>query len=234
MSLSPFVKGFFFVGYFIYFHFKCYSPFPVSPPQTPYSLPFPASMKVLPHPPTHPLTHSSLSALAFPYPESSSLHRTKGLPSQWCKGFLCEENFYKIFNSWGNLFEEMSWVNIFCGSSVLSCLGLPATAVGQSFFDKWIGCLRLLNYLYLRGWDRSLTKCPWFDKIPVLLGVTVAPEKTVPFLWKVVWHSLFQWCPFRQGRYLVRFLLWVRPGALAFMVPPAFCTSHANMSRLVT
>ena len=55
------------------------SPFPVSPPQAPYSLlPPPASMRVLPNPPTH----SCLSNLAFTYPGSSSLHRTKEFPSQ--------------------------------------------------------------------------------------------------------------------------------------------------------
>ena len=38
------------------------SPFFVSPLQTPYPIsPYPASMRVLPHPPTH----SSLNALAF-------------------------------------------------------------------------------------------------------------------------------------------------------------------------
>ena len=43
-------------------------------------LPPPAFMRVLPHPPTY----SCLSDLTFPYPESSSLQRTKGLPSQSC------------------------------------------------------------------------------------------------------------------------------------------------------
>ena len=32
-------------------------------------------------PPTNPLTHSRLPALAFPYTEASSLHRTKGFSS---------------------------------------------------------------------------------------------------------------------------------------------------------
>ena len=55
------------------------SPFPVSSPQTPDPLlPLSASMRVLPYLPTH----SCLSDLAFPYPGSLSLHRTKGLPSQ--------------------------------------------------------------------------------------------------------------------------------------------------------
>ena len=54
------------------------SPFLVSPLQTPNSIPpYPASMRVLPHPPTH----SCLTALAFLYTGASSLHRTKGLPS---------------------------------------------------------------------------------------------------------------------------------------------------------
>ena len=54
-------------------------PFPVSPPQDSYPLlPPTASIRVLPYPPTH----SCLSSLAFPYPGSSSLHWTKGLPSQ--------------------------------------------------------------------------------------------------------------------------------------------------------
>jgi hypothetical protein len=57
-------------------------PFPVSPPQAPYPLLSPlASMRFLPHLPTH----SCLSALAFPYPGPPRLHRTKGLPSQWCQ-----------------------------------------------------------------------------------------------------------------------------------------------------
>ena len=54
------------------------SPFPGSLLETPYSIPPPsASMRVLPHPPTH----SCLPTLAFPYTGASSLHRTKDLPS---------------------------------------------------------------------------------------------------------------------------------------------------------
>ena len=50
--------------------------FPVSPMETPYLLtPPPASMWVLPHPPTH----SHLPALAFTYTGALSLHGTKGL-----------------------------------------------------------------------------------------------------------------------------------------------------------
>jgi hypothetical protein len=54
---------------------------PVSPPQTPYSVPHPpASMRVLPHP----TTHSCFLDMAFLYTGASSLPRTKGLSSHWC------------------------------------------------------------------------------------------------------------------------------------------------------
>jgi hypothetical protein len=65
-------------------------------------LPF-ASMRVL----LHPLIHTCLSALEFPYAEASSLHRTKGLPSHlmpdkviscytciWSHGSLC------VYSNW--------------------------------------------------------------------------------------------------------------------------------------
>ena len=54
------------------------SPFPVSSLQTPYPIPpYPASMRVLPHLPSH----SCLTTPAFLYTGASSLHRTKGLLS---------------------------------------------------------------------------------------------------------------------------------------------------------
>ena len=54
-------------------------PLPRFPSTSPHPLLSPpASMRMLPHLPTH----SCLNGLAFPYPGSSSLHRTKGLPSQ--------------------------------------------------------------------------------------------------------------------------------------------------------
>jgi hypothetical protein len=52
--------------------------FPVSSLKTSYPTPpTPVSKTVL----SHPLTHSCLPNLAFPYIGASSLHRTKGLPS---------------------------------------------------------------------------------------------------------------------------------------------------------
>ena len=54
------------------------SPFPVPLHKVPIYSPFPLPLWVLPNLPTH----SCLSALAFAYPGSSSLHKAKGLPSQ--------------------------------------------------------------------------------------------------------------------------------------------------------
>ena len=57
-------------------------PFLVSLLQTSYPIPLPfASMRVLPHR----LPHSCLTTLASPCTGPSSLHRTKGLPSQGCQ-----------------------------------------------------------------------------------------------------------------------------------------------------
>jgi hypothetical protein len=45
-------KNTFLIGYFIFLHFKCYPLFPL---ETTYPIPQPlTSMKVFPHPPTHP------------------------------------------------------------------------------------------------------------------------------------------------------------------------------------
>ena len=56
-------------------------PFLLSPLETPYPiLPNTASVRVLPHPPTH----SCLPILAFPYIRASSLHRAQDLSSHWC------------------------------------------------------------------------------------------------------------------------------------------------------
>jgi hypothetical protein len=65
------------IEYFLYLHFKC-CPLSQSPPGNPYPIPPPpASMRVFPYPPTHPL----LPALALPYTGASSLYKTKDLSS---------------------------------------------------------------------------------------------------------------------------------------------------------
>jgi hypothetical protein len=57
------------------------SPFLISPPETLYPIPpYPAPMRVFPCPPTY----SCLPTFTFPYTGASSLHKTKGLSSNWC------------------------------------------------------------------------------------------------------------------------------------------------------
>jgi hypothetical protein len=63
--------------FFIYIS-NVFSPFQVSPSETPYPIPSPpAFMKVLLHPPT-----PILLTLAFPYTEALNTLRPKGLSSQ--------------------------------------------------------------------------------------------------------------------------------------------------------
>jgi hypothetical protein len=66
---------------FYLFTFKMLSPFLFSPLQTPY--PF-LLLLLLWGCPSPSLTHTCLTALAFPYAGASSLYLTKGLPSYWC------------------------------------------------------------------------------------------------------------------------------------------------------
>lgn len=56
---------------------------PLRNPPTPFNLLF-AFMRVL----SHPSTHSSLPALAFPYTVASNPHRARGYSSHWCPARL--------------------------------------------------------------------------------------------------------------------------------------------------
>jgi hypothetical protein len=68
-----------FFGYFLYLHFKYYPlpPFHSHPRNFLSYPPFSCFYEGVPHP----LTHSCLPAMAFPYTGASSLQRTKGLSS---------------------------------------------------------------------------------------------------------------------------------------------------------
>ena len=71
----------FFIGYFVYLHFKCYHSFLVSlPRKTPLIPPLPLFLLGCFPPPSY----SCLPALAFQYTGASGLHATKGLSSNWC------------------------------------------------------------------------------------------------------------------------------------------------------
>jgi hypothetical protein len=69
------VYFFFFILDIFFISISKVIPFPFLPAQIPYPIPppLPASMRVLPHLPTH----CHLTAMAFAYTGTSSLHRTK-------------------------------------------------------------------------------------------------------------------------------------------------------------
>jgi hypothetical protein len=70
----------YFIGYFLYLHFKCF-PLPRSPLQKPpIQSPFLCLYEGAPPSPTH----SHLPTLAFPYTEASNILSPKGLSSHWC------------------------------------------------------------------------------------------------------------------------------------------------------
>jgi hypothetical protein len=71
----------FYTGYFLYLHFKCYTPSPITP-RIPCLIPLPLILWVCS--PTQPLTQFYHFTQAFPYTGSCSLHRTKALSSYWC------------------------------------------------------------------------------------------------------------------------------------------------------
>jgi hypothetical protein len=74
---STFLSSFFFNWLFYLLIFQMLFPLTSFPFTNSYPLPLPTSMRVLPYP------LSCFSTLTISYPPSSSLHRTKGLPSQW-------------------------------------------------------------------------------------------------------------------------------------------------------
>jgi hypothetical protein len=71
----------FFIGYFLYLNFKCYSLSRFSPIWNPLlHPPSPCFYKGIPSPPTP----FCLPTMSPPYTGASSLHRIKGLSSHWC------------------------------------------------------------------------------------------------------------------------------------------------------
>jgi hypothetical protein len=78
--MNVFWSSFFEIFYWIFSLFICQivSPFPISPPKTPYPI-SPASIRMF----SYPSIHLCLTALAFPYTGALSLPRTKSLSSHW-------------------------------------------------------------------------------------------------------------------------------------------------------
>jgi hypothetical protein len=74
-------SSFFFIGYFIYLHFKLF-PFPVSSLQTPYPIPHAPCFYEGAPPPTHSLPHHCPS---IPLCWSIEPPQNQGPPSHWCQ-----------------------------------------------------------------------------------------------------------------------------------------------------
>jgi hypothetical protein len=72
----------YFIWYFLYLHFKCYTFFWLPLWKTFYPSPLPLLLWGCS--PTHPPTHSHFTVLTFSYTGALSLHRTKQLSSHWC------------------------------------------------------------------------------------------------------------------------------------------------------
>ena len=77
--IGSFHGNFFFIGYFIYLHFKCY-PLSLLPSRNLlFHLPSLCFYEDAPHP-----AHSFFPTLAFAYTGASGLPRTKDFSSHWC------------------------------------------------------------------------------------------------------------------------------------------------------
>jgi hypothetical protein len=96
MSTSWFFFFFFFYWIFSLFTFQMLSPFQVFPLETSHPIPAPSvSMRVLPHPPTHPPTP------AFPPWHSPTLgHRTPSGPISWLFNHRCKDSQRSRYCAW--------------------------------------------------------------------------------------------------------------------------------------
>jgi len=150
---------------FYLFTFQMLLPFQVSPLQTPYPIPpNPASMKLLPYPPTH----SCLTALAFLYTGASSFHRTKDFSSHWCQirpifCYICSwsHGSAHVFSLDGGLVPGSSLVGWYCCSyeiaSPFSSFSPPSnSSIGVSVVSTMVGLKHL--YLYWSGSGRAFQK----------------------------------------------------------------------------
>ena len=107
--------------------------FLVSPLKTPCPTPLPASMKVMPRPPTH----SCLITLAFLYTRASSFHRTKDLPLMPDKAILCyicswSHGFLHVYSLVGGLLPRSSGVSV-CLTLLFFLWGYKPIHLLQSF-----------------------------------------------------------------------------------------------------
>jgi hypothetical protein len=125
-----------FIRYFIYLHFKCYPPFQFSlhkPPNTSF-LP-PSSMRVLTHPPIHPLP-SHLPGISLHWGIEFPQEREPPFPLTPDKSMLCYINNWShgslhVYSLFGGLVPGSSRVSGSCCCS--SCGGCKPLQLLQSF-----------------------------------------------------------------------------------------------------
>jgi hypothetical protein len=174
------------------------SPFPISPyPVNPhYILPFPPSMRVLPHPPTH----SHLTSLALPYTRASSLHRTKGLSFHWCPTKPSSATYAAgaMGPSLGALGDLASW---YCCSSYgvatpfFSFRPFSNFSTGVPMLSPMVGCKHLP--LCLSGSGRSSPETAISDFCQqALLGIHNSVWVWCLYMgWINRWYSLWMTFP---------------------------------------
>jgi hypothetical protein len=150
------------------------SPFLVSPPQIPHSLP----LLLWGCSPTHPLTpasllthlstHSHITGLASPYTGALSLHRNKGLSSHWFEISPSSATYAagaRFCQSWANLilnsFGRPSWISASCivGNtklfyttqggrySLAACYFFPSSSFPQNH-------ILLMRKLWIHNWRK--------------------------------------------------------------------------------
>ena len=137
-----------------------------------FHLPGFSSTNLLSHPPAcfykgaHPPTHSSLTALAFPYTGASSLHRTKGLSSHWCLTRSSSATY--VAGAMGPSMHTL-WLIVYCLGALRSpvswyCFSSYGITIPFSSFRVWYPFQRMktssLNHRE-RGWNKSL----WIQSI---------------------------------------------------------------------
>ena len=152
-----FLNFYFFLGYFIYLHFKCYTPSqsPLCKPSIPFLLPFVSKM-VLPHS----STHSCLTTLASPYARARILHNHGPplplVPDKAILCYFCSHGPIHVYSVVGGLIPESSgqgWgapISWYCSSYRVafpfsSFSPSPNTSTGVPGLSPMVDC----EYLYL-------------------------------------------------------------------------------------
>ena len=145
----------FFIGQFLYLYFKFYPLSWLLPLKTPYHiLPYPASMRVSLHPPTHSYVPTLDSSTLW---HLLSLHMTKDLFSHWClkrpSSSICSWNhvYSLVYSLVPGSFGGSAWL-ICCSSFGVakpfnSFSLFPNSSIGDPELRPMVGWEHLLLFL---------------------------------------------------------------------------------------